>query len=186
NVPGANNTLVSINPLVVSIPTPGDPFGASGAPTGTVFNIDRRAATEFKVSGFDAQGNPAFGSAIFLFATEDGTIVGLNRGVNPEGFDPAKAGPFGIITVDNSGNNFTEPDPALQKGHARRPIVQPRSQGERRQPKPGRVVRRVRCSPARPGLTEGRATTDVRWPRVRGLRLAKAAHPRPRFPTLKA
>ena len=40
NVPGANNTPVSINPLVVSIPTPGDPLGASGTPTGTVFNID--------------------------------------------------------------------------------------------------------------------------------------------------
>ncbi|HKB04231.1 MAG TPA: hypothetical protein VKD90_18550, partial [Gemmataceae bacterium] len=40
NVPGSNNTPVSINPLVVSIPTPSDPLGASGAPTGTVFNID--------------------------------------------------------------------------------------------------------------------------------------------------
>src|SRR6266566_296664 len=38
NAPGANNTPVSINPLVVSIPTPGDPLGSSGAPTGTVFN----------------------------------------------------------------------------------------------------------------------------------------------------
>src|SRR5262249_18386794 len=30
NVPGANNTPVSINPLVVSIPAPDDPLGASG------------------------------------------------------------------------------------------------------------------------------------------------------------
>src|SRR5947209_12426940 len=29
---------VSPNPLVVSIPAPGDPTGASGTPTGTVFN----------------------------------------------------------------------------------------------------------------------------------------------------
>src|SRR5215470_13259986 len=32
NVPGANNTPVSINGLVVSIPAPGDPTGASGTP----------------------------------------------------------------------------------------------------------------------------------------------------------
>src|SRR5258706_3860574 len=40
NAPGANNTPVSINPLVVSIPTPGAPLGAGGTPTGTVFNIN--------------------------------------------------------------------------------------------------------------------------------------------------
>ena len=32
SVPGANNTPVSINGLVVSIPTPGDTTGASGTP----------------------------------------------------------------------------------------------------------------------------------------------------------
>jgi hypothetical protein len=52
--------------------------------------------------------------AIFLFATEDGTIVGWNPGVNPKGFDPNKAGTYGILAVDNSGNNFTNPDPAQQ------------------------------------------------------------------------
>src|SRR5262249_32060357 len=51
SVPGANNTPVSINPLVVSIPTPDDPLGASGTPTGTVFNIDGGATGGFKVSG---------------------------------------------------------------------------------------------------------------------------------------
>ena len=39
SVPGANSTPVSINSLVVSIPSPGDPLGNSGTPTGTVFNI---------------------------------------------------------------------------------------------------------------------------------------------------
>ena len=43
NVPGASNTPVSINPLVVSIPTPGNPLGSSGTPTGTVFNLDQGA-----------------------------------------------------------------------------------------------------------------------------------------------
>jgi uncharacterized protein (TIGR03118 family) len=112
SVPGANNTPVSISSLVVSMPTPGDPFGASGTPTGTVFNIDGG----FKVSGVTKTGAPASASAAFLFATEDGTIIGWNPGVNPQGFDPAKAGTYGIIAVDNSGNNFTEADPHKQTG----------------------------------------------------------------------
>src|SRR5947209_6610629 len=58
-VPGANSTPVSINPLVVSIPSPGDPLGASGTPTGTVFNIGGGAAGGFKVSGVDKHGKPA-------------------------------------------------------------------------------------------------------------------------------
>jgi uncharacterized protein (TIGR03118 family) len=116
NVPGANNTAVSINPLVVSIPTPGAPLGASGTPNGTVFNLDGGAAGGFMVSGVDKNGNPITAPAVFLFATEDGTLVGWNPAVNPKGFDPAKAGTYGIIAVDNSGNNFTEPDPAKQTG----------------------------------------------------------------------
>jgi uncharacterized protein (TIGR03118 family) len=116
NVPGANSTPVSINPLVVSIPTPGDPLGASGTPTGTVFNIDGGAAGGFKVTGVSSTGQPASAAALFLFVTEDGTIVGWNPGVNPTGFDPAKAGTYGIIAVDNSGNNFTEPNPKKETG----------------------------------------------------------------------
>jgi uncharacterized protein (TIGR03118 family) len=101
SVPGVNSKPVSINGLVVSIPTPGNPLGATGAPTGTVFNTDL-AGGAFKVSGMDKNGNPTSAPAIFLFATEDGTIVGWNPGVNPVGFDPAKAGTYGIIAVDNS------------------------------------------------------------------------------------
>jgi uncharacterized protein (TIGR03118 family) len=101
--------------LVVSIPTPGDPLGASGAPTGTVFNIDL-AGGGFKVSGVNKSGAPASAPAVFLFATEDGTLVGWNPGVNPQGFDPTKAGTYGILAVDNSGNNFTEPNPNKQTG----------------------------------------------------------------------
>jgi uncharacterized protein (TIGR03118 family) len=116
SVPGANNTPVSINGLVVSIPAPGDPLGASGTPTGTVFNTDGGQNGGFKVSGFSKTGAPVSASAIFLFVTEDGTIVGWNPGVNPKGFDPTKATTYGIIALDNSGNNFTEPDPAKQTG----------------------------------------------------------------------
>ena len=116
SVPGASNTPVSINGLVVSIPTPVDPLGAAGAPTGDVFNLDGGMTGGFKVSGFDKTGAATSASAVFLFATEDGTIVGWNPGVNPKGFATAKAGTFGIIAVDNSGNNFTEPNPNLQTG----------------------------------------------------------------------
>jgi len=116
NVPGANNTSVSINSLVVSIPTPVDPFGATGTPTGTVFNIDGGTAGGFQVSGFSKTGAAATAPAVFLFATEDGTIAGWNPGVNPMGFDPNKAGTYGIIAVDNSGNNFTNPDPSQETG----------------------------------------------------------------------
>jgi uncharacterized protein (TIGR03118 family) len=101
------NTAGVPQSLVVSIPAPGDPLGASGAPTGTVFNTDLGGGG-FKVSGFSnpksGPSAPISAPAIFLFATEDGTIVGWNPGVNPKGFDPAKAGTYGTIAVDNSAN----------------------------------------------------------------------------------
>src|SRR5262245_18338968 len=115
-VPGANNTPVSINTLVVSIPAPDDLLGASGTPTGTVFNFDGGATGRLNVSALSKTGQPATASAIFLFVTEDGTIVGWNPGVNPAGFDPAKAGTYGTLAVDNSENNFTEPRPNKQTG----------------------------------------------------------------------
>jgi len=105
-----------INPagpaLHVSIPTPGDPTGHSGTPDGTVFNSTFLTNDpRFMISnGTDSA------PAIFLFATEDGTIVGWNPGVNPQGSDPTKAGTFGTIAVDNSGNNFTQSDPHKQTG----------------------------------------------------------------------
>ena len=104
SVPGANNRPVSILSLVVSMPTPGDPLGTSGTPTGAVFNIDGGATGGFRISGFTKTGTPTNASAIFLFATEDGTIVGWNPGVNPPGFEPTKAGTYGIVAVDNSVN----------------------------------------------------------------------------------
>lgn len=117
SVPGAGNTPVSVNSLVVSMPTPGDPLGTSGAPTGAVFNIDGGAQGGFKVSGFTKTGTPTSASAAFLFATEDGTILGWNPGVNPPGFDPTKAGTYAIVAVDNSANP-TAADGAVYKGLA--------------------------------------------------------------------
>jgi uncharacterized protein (TIGR03118 family) len=69
-------------PLVVQIPAPGNVPG--GAPTGTVFN----GSNNFAVSK-DKKSGPS----LFLFATEDGTIVGWNPTVDLF---------HGIIAVDNS------------------------------------------------------------------------------------
>ena len=88
--------------LIVSIPAPGEPLGNGGAPTGTVFNVASSAGA-FMISGVTSGGLPTTQPAIFLFATEDGTIVGWNSGVNPPGFDPAKAGTYGIIATQTPG-----------------------------------------------------------------------------------
>ncbi|HYS03478.1 MAG TPA: TIGR03118 family protein [Candidatus Eisenbacteria bacterium] len=69
-------------PLVVQIPAPGNVPG--GAPTGTVFSGS---------SGFVVSKDGKSGSSLFLFATEDGTIVGWNPGVDRF---------HGILAVDNS------------------------------------------------------------------------------------
>jgi hypothetical protein len=51
SVPGANNTPVSTNPLVVSIPTPVSLTG--GTPTATVFNTAGGLGGAFQISGVD-------------------------------------------------------------------------------------------------------------------------------------
>ena len=114
-VPGAGNAAVSINPLVVNIPTPAADTG--GTPTGTVFNTDLSKGS-FQITGPNKNGQKVSAPAVFLFVTEDGTIVGWNPGIDPSGHF---AGPGGVsadatIAVDNSGNNFTNPDPSQQTG----------------------------------------------------------------------
>jgi hypothetical protein len=78
NVPTNSPNSVTKNPRVVSIPTPKDPLGG-GAPTGTVFNITTLPGSTpgFMISGVKADGiTNITAPATFLFATEDGTIVG--------------------------------------------------------------------------------------------------------------
>src|SRR5215471_17220265 len=70
-------------PLVVTIPAPMNPTG--GTPTGLVFN----GTGEFVVKDNNKSGAPSF-----LFATEDGTILGWSLTVN---------GTQAIIAKDNSG-----------------------------------------------------------------------------------
>jgi uncharacterized protein (TIGR03118 family) len=110
------SAAVSMVQMVFSIPGPGDPLGQTGTPTGAVFNTDI-AGQGFRIVGVDKNGHAAAAPATFLFATEDGTIVGWNPGINPSGFDPGKAGTYGIIAVDNSANP-TAADGAVYKGLA--------------------------------------------------------------------
>jgi uncharacterized protein (TIGR03118 family) len=69
--------------LTVVIPAPTMPTG--GTPTGTVFNT---TTSDFKVSNGTSSAK-----ALFLFATEDGTIVGWNPGISATS---------ATIAVDNS------------------------------------------------------------------------------------
>ncbi|MBV9365321.1 MAG: TIGR03118 family protein [Solirubrobacterales bacterium] len=114
-VPGAGSTPVSISPLVVSIPTPVSLTG--GTPTGTVFNLGG-AAGAFPITGPNKADQTTTSPAVFLFATEDGTIVGWNPGIDPSGkFDgPGGVSTHAVIAVNHSGNNFTNPDPTQQTG----------------------------------------------------------------------
>jgi uncharacterized protein (TIGR03118 family) len=77
-------------PLVVTIPAPGAPTG--GTPTGTVFNT----TPDFPIGA---------SKALFLFATEDGTILGWNGGASA------------TIKVDNSAVPNAE-NGAVYKGLA--------------------------------------------------------------------
>jgi uncharacterized protein (TIGR03118 family) len=88
--------------LVVSIPLPGAPLGNGGAPTGTVFNT-AQSLNAFPISGVDKNGKPTMAPAVFLFATEDGTILGWNPAVHPVG-DPnlTSTSTHAIIAVDRS------------------------------------------------------------------------------------
>jgi uncharacterized protein (TIGR03118 family) len=114
-VPGVGNAPVSINSLVVNIPTPVSPTGA--APTGTVFNIAASSGA-FRITGPNNSGQTASAPATFLFDTEDGTIVGWNPGIDPtrQFGGPNGVSNHAIIAVDNSGNNFTNPNPNQQTG----------------------------------------------------------------------
>jgi hypothetical protein len=112
NVSSATPLVVHLGTRVVSIPSPGDPLGASGTPTGIAWN-PATAAGEFKIPGYlfpSCKFTPT--AAAFLWATEDGTIVGFSGNLYPT-LELCKAAPNppknmngdnvnGIIAVDNS------------------------------------------------------------------------------------
>ena len=85
----------------VMVPPPGFAPGTQSAPTGVVFNGSK---TDFLLVP-----GTAGTQAIFIFATEDGTISGWNPGVNP----PASV-TNAILKVDNSDNGSA--NSAVYKG----------------------------------------------------------------------
>jgi uncharacterized protein (TIGR03118 family) len=83
---GVGNPQPRPNPLVVKIPAPpAAGAGAVGAPTGTVFNATGQ--------GFRVSRGALSGVSRFLFATEDGTVLGWN---------PAVDVTHAVIAVDRS------------------------------------------------------------------------------------
>jgi len=127
------STLYSVNPSpptppqgqpqarVVSIPTP-DPSAKFGFPTGVVWNPTM--GQEFKIKGFLFTSQPTkcsntFAPATFLWATEDGTVVGWNSNLYPT----LGACMNGTAGGNNSGiitpiNNFGGGKGAVYKGLA--------------------------------------------------------------------
>ena len=112
NVSSATPLTALPGTRVVNIPSPGDPLGASGTPTGIAWN-PAIAAGEFKIPGYLFPScNFTTAAAAFLWATEDGTIVGWNPNLYPtvELCQDAPRPPKnmngdnvnGIIAVDNS------------------------------------------------------------------------------------
>jgi len=85
------NTAGTAQALMVKIPSPGDPLGASGTPTGTVFNTTLSASNP----GFRITNGTTTAPAVFLFATEDGTIIG---------WAPSVDGTHGIIAVPTTAH----------------------------------------------------------------------------------
>ena len=95
---GSGTPFPPAGPLVVNIPAPGATSG--GTPTGVVFN---GKSSDFKVSDGTTSG-----SSLFIFATEDGTIVG---------WSPALSLTQGFSAVDNS-KVPSSTDGAVYKGLA--------------------------------------------------------------------
>ena len=90
----------------VIVPSPGFAPGTQSAPTGVVFN---GSPTDFILD----KGTPAGKQAIFIFATEDGTISGWNPGANvAKGAKPPSIN--AVLEVDNSDNGST--NGAVYKG----------------------------------------------------------------------
>src|SRR5579859_3941191 len=91
----------------VIVPPPGFASpGTQSTPTGVVFN---GSPTDFILD----KGTPAGKQAIFIFATEDGTISGWNPAVNiPAGSHAPSIN--GVLEVDNSDKG--SPNGAVYKG----------------------------------------------------------------------
>ena len=104
------NSLGQKQGLVVTIPpAPSDPAGTLGTPTGVIGNT---TASSFVVS-FTQGGVTKSGKSIFIFATQDGTIMGWSPGVLPTtaviGVDRSKFGAsYTALTIftNSLGDSF--------------------------------------------------------------------------------
>lgn len=95
---GTPRTVAGGSGITIAVP-PGQTTPAS--PTGEVFNFARH--------GFDVSSNGKTGPAVYLFATEDGTISGWNPHVNPDA---------SVLAVDNSqGGNAVYKGLAIGRNH---------------------------------------------------------------------
>jgi uncharacterized protein (TIGR03118 family) len=97
---GSTSNFVVVPPPDFAAP------GTPSTPTGIVYN---GSPTDFLLN----KGKPAGRPAVFIFATEDGTISGWNPAVNlhPGGNPPS---PNAVLEVDNSDNG--SPNGAVYKG----------------------------------------------------------------------
>jgi uncharacterized protein (TIGR03118 family) len=99
------NGITGLNNFVM-VPPPGFAPGTQSAPTGVVFN---GSPTDFLLN----KGTPAGLPALFIFATEDGTISGWNPGANvAAGSKPPSVN--AVLEVDNSDKG--SPNSAVYKG----------------------------------------------------------------------
>ncbi len=103
---GNGRPFPSSLPTVITIPPPaGSPAGTTSAPTGIVFNsVNSTNRDDFVVSA-----NSKSGPSIFMFATEDGTISGWNKNVDPT---------HAILAVDRSKVVMGQFTGAVYKGLA--------------------------------------------------------------------
>jgi uncharacterized protein (TIGR03118 family) len=106
---GTGSPFPSVSaPLVVDIPSPTDPThgGNTGAPTGQVANLTALTSSPaFNIKIPEANGTD-FGPALFIFATEDGTIEAWNATIPEPDGSPSPSGfpDDAVIVVDNSGS----------------------------------------------------------------------------------
>ena len=94
------------SPLIVDIPLPTDPThgGSTGAPTGQVANLTPSSTPAFLIPNTQSAAPPNFGPALFIFATEDGTIEAWNLTIpDPDGPSPLGIPDDALIVADNSG-----------------------------------------------------------------------------------
>jgi uncharacterized protein (TIGR03118 family) len=97
-----------LTPLVVDIPSPMDPThgGNTGAPTGQVANLTIFSVPAFNIKIPTPNGTD-FGPALFIFATEDGTIEAWNETIpEPDGTPSPNLNlpDDAVIVADNSAS----------------------------------------------------------------------------------